>query len=92
MSPAKITVEYAFRHTQVLYSYTAIREGLRAISSLVAAYFAALCRSTYKLSELPLRQLGIVAISTTFKRVFIIKLAKYLLLFLALLVLYSASP
>ena len=41
LSSARITVEHAFGHTQVLWTYTAYGKGLRAGSSPVAAYFAA---------------------------------------------------
>jgi nuclease HARBI1 len=41
MSSARIAVEHAFGHTQFLWTYTAFGKGLRAGSSLVAAYFAA---------------------------------------------------
>jgi len=41
MSSVRIAVEHAFRHTQVLWTYTAYGKGLRAGSSPVAAYFAA---------------------------------------------------
>ena len=41
MSSARIAIEHAFGHTQVLWTYTAFGKGLRAGSSPVAAYFAA---------------------------------------------------
>jgi hypothetical protein len=50
LSSVRISVEHAFGHTQVLWTYTAYGKGLRAGSSPVAAYFAGATVTTPSLS------------------------------------------